>query len=201
MLCNVPKRREGAARKSWYWNNRVLLVAIASRVLLCGVFLETLGISAFGANEPSYTPPAIVCEVRYYFREHLRGANEGEKSVSAPSYEREVLPRSQLVISDGSASRIVEGTVAHLPYRFLVKLTRNSDADRGTLEVNVLDTSGKPLQSFPQAIASPFTKTEESSRQDFEVPVSEALSKTLEKTLLAKDQFLTYVDLTIGTGQ
>jgi hypothetical protein len=179
-------------------SKRVIRAAVASHTLSWGLLLGILAISAFAADEQSYTPPPFACELRYHFREHLRGVEPGEKSVSAPSYEREALPLSQVAISDGSVARIVEGRVAHLPYRFLVKITRNSDADQGTLEVDVFDTSGKPLKGFAQAIANPLTKTEDSSRKDFEIPVNKALTKKIEKTLLAKDQFLTYIDLVIG---
>lgn len=172
--------------------------AVTSNALFCGLLLGIHAISVFAAGEPSYTPPPFACEVRYHFRERLRDVKTGEKSVSAPSYEREALPLSKVAISDGSVSRIVEGRVAHLPYRFIVKITRNSDADQGTLEVNVFDASGKPLQGFPQVIANPLTKTGDSSRKDFELPVAELLRKATEKTLLAKDQFITYIDLIVG---
>ena len=179
----------------------VISAVVASHTLSCGLLLGILAISSFAADELPYTPPPFACELRYHFREHLRGAKVGEKSVSAPSYEREALPLSKVAISDGFVARIIEGRVAHLPYRFFVKITRNSDADKGTLEVNVLDTSGKPLKGFPQVIANPVTKTGDSSRKDFEIPVSKTLKKEIEKTLLAKDQFLTYVDLIVGMDE
>ena len=160
--------------------------------LFCGLVLGMLVISAFAADEPSYTPPAFACELRYYFRE------QGEESVSAVSYEREALPLSRVAVSDGSVSRIVEGSVAHLPYRFLIKITLNSDTDKGTLEVNVCDDSGKPLEGFPQVMANPLTRTGDSSRKDFELPVTAALKKAAEKTLLENDQSITYVALVIG---
>jgi hypothetical protein len=45
---------------------------------------------------------------------------------------------------------------------------------------------------------NPLTKTGDSSRKEFEIPIDEALKKKIEKALLAKDQFLTHVDLIIG---
>jgi hypothetical protein len=178
-------------------SKRITSAAIASRTWSFGLLFGILSISAFAADQPSHTPPPVACEVRYYFREYLRGAKMGAKSYSAPSYEREALPLSQVTVPDGSVSRIVDGRVAHLPYRFVVKLTRNSDADQGTLEVNVLDVSGKPLRGFPQVITNPLTKTGGSSSKDYPIPVTKALTKKIEKTLLAKDQFLTYVALVI----
>ena len=86
----------------------------------------------------------------------------------------------------------------HLPYRFLVKVIRSKDAGTETIEVNVLDNSGKPLTGFPQVMPNPLTKTGDSSRKDFEIPVSEPLKKKIEKSVLARDQFLTHVDLIVG---
>lgn len=167
-------------------------------VFCCGSVVEVSGLSDSGGNEPSYTPQPFACEVRYHFRENLRDAESGEKSVSAPSFEREGLPKSRVTISDGLATRIVEGRVAHLPYQFSVKISRNDKSDGGTLEVNILDDSGKSLDGFPQVIPNPLTNTGDTSRKDFEIPIDQALSKKIEKTLLAKDQFLTYVNLIIG---
>ena len=179
-------------------SKRVIGAAIVSHTLFCGLLLGIFAISAFAADEPSYTPPPFACDLRYYFREHLRDVRAGEKSFSAPAYERDALPLSRVTISDGSVARIVEGQVAHLPYRFLIKITRNSDADRGTLQVNIFDNLGKPLPGFPQIIANPLTRTGDSSRKDFDIPFAEALTKKIEKTLLAKDQFLTHIDLIVG---
>lgn len=167
-------------------------------VLCCGSFVEVLGLSASGAGEPSYTPQVFACEVRYHFREHFRHAEPGEKSVSAPSFEREGLPKSRVTISDGLATRIVEGHVAHLPYQFSVKISRNGKSEGGTLEVNILDGSGKSLAGFPQVMPNPLTKNGDTSRREFEIPIGQALKRKIEKTLLAKDQFLIHVDLIIG---
>jgi len=92
----------------------------------------------------------------------------------------------------------VQGRVAHLPYQFLVRISRSDKSQAEDLEVNVLDNSGKPLAGFPQVMPNPLTKTGDSSRKEFEIPVSEAVKKNIEKTLLEKDQFLTHVDLIAG---
>jgi hypothetical protein len=166
-----------------------------------GSVVEVLAVPTSGAGEPSYTPPLFGCEVRYYFREHVRHAEPGEKSVSAPSFEREGLPKSRVRISDGLATRIVEGRVAHLPYQFSVKISANSKGEGGTLEVNILDGSGKPVVGFPQVMPNPLTKVGDTSRKSFEIPVDEALKKKIEKTLLVQDQFLTHVDLIVGMDE
>ena len=151
------------------------------------------------AGDPSCLLPPFACEVRYHFREHFQDAKPGEKSVSAPAFQREGLPISRVAIFDGVAERIVEGCVTHLPFQFLVKISQRDDRDTGTLEVNVLDSSGKPLAGFPQVMPNPLTKTGDSSRTEFELPVGLALKKKIEKSLLAKNQFITYVDLIVGT--
>ena len=105
---------------------------------------------------------------------------------------------SRVAVSNGLATRIVEGRVAHLPYQFLVKIGRNSESESATLEVNVLDSSGKSLTGFPQTMPNPLTKTGDTSRREFEIPIDDTLKKNIEKALLAKDQFLTHADLIIG---
>jgi hypothetical protein len=164
-------------------------------ILTCCVFF--LQSSAF-ADESARVPSPFACEVRYHFREHFRNAKPGEKSVSAPSFEREGLPMSRIAILDGVAERTVEGRVRHLPFQFLVKISQRDGTKAGTLEVNVLDTSGKPLTGFPQVMPNPLTNTVDSIRKDFELPVGSALKKKIEKSVLAKNQFLTYVDLIVG---
>jgi hypothetical protein len=143
-------------------------------------------------------PLLFAAEVRYHFREKLRTTKPGEKPFSAPSHEREALPLSKLKTGDRSVARIVEGAVPHLPYHFSIKIVRTDANQSETLEVNVVDTSGKPIAGFPQVMPNPLTKTEDSSRKEFEIPVSEAVKKSIEKTLLEKDQFLTHVDLIVG---
>ena len=166
--------------------------------LTWGCLLGMLTPLALAAEEPSREPAPFACEIRYHFREKIHGARPGEKPVSAPGEEREALPLSQATISKDGAAQASEGQVPHLPYRFFVKIIRPTGAERETLEVNVLDNSGKPLPGFPQAMPNPLTRTGDSSRKDFEIPVSEALKKKIEKTLLARDQFLTYVNLIVG---
>jgi hypothetical protein len=180
-------------------NSRVLRKSLVTfSALLCsGFFAGSLTLPAFAA-EPSYTLPPFACEVRYHFREHFRHAKPGEKSVSAPSFEREALPTSHVAISDGVSEQIVEGRVAHLPYHFSVKISRGSDRETGTLQLDVLDSSGKSLTGFPQVMPNPLTKTGDSSRKEFELPVEKDLKKKIKKTLLAQDQFLTHVDLIVG---
>jgi hypothetical protein len=184
-------------------NSRVLGEWLATLLLVfsCGSVVEVLAVPTSGAGESSYTPHLFACEVRYYFREQFRDAEPGEKSVSAPSFERESLPTSRLLISKGLATRIVKGRVAHLPYQFLVKISRSRDSEVATLEVNVLDSSGEPVTGFPQVMPNPLTRAGDTSRKSFEIPVDEALKKKIEKTLLVQDQFLTHVDLVVGMDE
>jgi hypothetical protein len=180
-------------------NFRTLRVLQAHPVRLLAVCCGLFGAyPALGADALSHTPLPFACEVRYHFREHFLAAKPGQKKVSAPAHEREALPMSRIAISDGSAARIVKGRVAHLPYLFLIRITRSDKNQTEGLEVNVLDNSGKPVAGFPQVLPNPLTKTENSSRKEFEVPVSEAIKKKIGTTLLAKDQFLTHVDLIVG---
>lgn len=170
--------------------------AIFSLTWIC--LLGMLAPPALTAEEPSREPAPFACEIRYHFREKIRGVGAGEKRVSAPGDEREALPLSRPTVSKEGAAQSVEGQVPHLPYRFLVRIIRPTGGDRETLEVNILDSSGKPLPGFPQAMPNPLTRTVDSSRKDFEIPVSEPLKKKIEKSLLARDQFLTYVNLIVG---
>lgn len=167
-------------------------------VLFCHCFF--LELPAF-ADEPSHAVPPFACEVRYHFREHFRDAKPGEKSVSAPSFQREGLPLSRAPTLDGVAQRIVKGRVPHLPFQFFVKISQRSDSESETLKVNVLNRSGKSLPGFPQVMPNPLTKTGDSSRKEFELPVGSALKKKIANSLLAKDQFITYVDLIIGMDE
>jgi hypothetical protein len=176
-------------------------LATFSVALCCSVLVELLALPVFGAEEPSYAPQPFACEVRYYFREQFRDAKPGEKSVSAPSFEREGLPTSRLLISRGLATRIVKGRVAHLPYQFSVKISRGNDSETGTLSVNVLNSSGKPLSGFPQVMQNPLSRTGDTSRKEFEVPISRALKKKIEKRVLVQDQFITHVDLIVGMDE
>jgi len=156
-----------------------------------------LALPAFGAEEPSQTPAPFACEIRYHFREKIPDAKPGEKQFSAPSHEREVLPLSRPVALKGIVAQEVEGQVKSLPYKFLIRVTRGR-AGAETLKVNVLDASGRPRPGFPKLIPNPLTRTGDSSRKDFEIAISEPLKKKIEKSLLAQDQFLTYVNLIVG---
>ena len=170
-------------------------------VLLCCVFFGALSTRSACAEEPSHTPaPApFACEVRYHFREHFGHAKPGEKTVSAPSFKREGMPKLRVADLNGVPERTVEGRVEHLPYQFLVKISRaNGGSEAETLEVNVLDSSGKPLAGFPQVMPSPLKKGGDISRKEFEMPIDQALKEKIEKSLLAKEQFITHVDLIVG---
>jgi hypothetical protein len=162
------------------------------------VFSVMLSLPALGAEESSQKPEPFAAEVRYHFREKIRDAKPGEKRVSAPSHEREALPLSRATISNGNSTQQIEGRVPHLPYRFLIRVIRSKDAGTETVEVKILDNSGKPLTGFPQMMPNPLTKTGDSSRKDFEIPVSAPLKKKIEKSLLARNQFLMHVSLIVG---
>ncbi len=169
-----------------------------SLILLChAFFLELPAV----ADQPSSELPPFACEVRYHFREHFPDAKPGEKSVSAPAFQREGLPVSRVTTFDGVEERIVKGRVSHLPFQFLVRITQPSDSEARTLHVNVLDSFGKSLHGFPQVMPNPLTKTGDSSRKEFELPVRSALKKKIAKSLLAKNQFITYVDLIVGMDE
>lgn len=171
----------------------------SSLMWLFGLFFTgMLALSALGAAQPPRKTGPFACQIRYHFREHIRDAEPGEKPVSAASHEREALPLSRAAVTSGASVQLVEGRVRHLPYRFVVKIVRPKSARQETLEVNILDRSGKPLAGFPQKMPNPLTRTGDSSRKDFEIPVSESLTKKIEKSLLARDQFLTHVTLIVG---
>jgi len=105
------------------------------------------------------------------------------KKHSAPSYEKEAL---------------VKARVAHLSYRFVIKFGGKS---AGTLEVNILDDDGKPLHGYPQTtIVHALAGAANPSRQEFEIPVAPDLARTIEKTLLAKNQHLTQVQLVVESS-
>jgi hypothetical protein len=156
-----------------------------------------LALPALGAEDPPRKPEPFACEIRYHFREHIRDAKAGEKQVSAPSHEREVLPLSRAIALKGIFAQEVQGQVKSLPYTFLIRVTRGR-AGAETLKVNVLDDSRRPLAGFPTVIPNPLTRTGNSSRKDFEIAISEPLKKKIEKSSLAQDQFLTHVSLIVG---
>jgi hypothetical protein len=80
-------------------------------------------------------------------------------------------------------------------------MSRGNDSETGTLSVNVLDSSGKPLSGFPQVVQNPLSRTGDTSRKEFEVPISRALKKKIEKSVLVQDQFITHVDLIVGMDE
>ena len=181
-------------------NSHVLRILLGTFLaLLSGVLFGALSALTASAEEPSHTPAPFACEVRYHFREHLGHAKPGAKTVSAPSIKREGLPESRVADLNGVPERIVEGRVGHLPYQFLVKISRaNGGSETETLEVNVLDSSGKPLAGFPQVMPNPLAKGGDISRKEFEIPIDQALKEKIEKSLLAEEQFITHVDLIVG---
>ena len=146
--------------------------------LLSFALLRMVGFSATANDEARGTPAAIRCEVRYHFRERMEGAAPGEKQYSAPSYEKEAL---------------AGGRVAHLPYRFKVTL---GGKKQGMLEVNILDADGKALAGYPKTVAYAYDPANPTT-QEFDIPVGPKLARKIEKTLLAKHQQLTEVQLVV----
>jgi hypothetical protein len=164
----------------------------------CVALFPNLRVSAAEKNDGASAPMAIACEVRYHFRERIADAKPGEKQFSAPATVREPLPASRLVVSDGQEVQVVEGGVAHLPdHRFAIKLTRGEGMDVGKLEVNILDATSKPLSGYPQTMANPFANASDQDGKEFEIPITKYRTQMIEKTLLARDQRLTYVALVI----
>jgi len=191
MILAPPGRNNTTAAK---------LVSVIGKMLAfsCVALLANLRVSAADKNDAASKPMAISGEVRYHFRERIAHAKAGEKQFSAPATEREALPLSRLVGSDGQQAQVVEGRVAHLPsYRFAIKLSRDEGTHADKLEVNILDAAGKPLSGYPQTIANPFADASDQDGKEFEIPITKYRTQMIEKTLLAKDQHLTYVALVI----
>ena len=179
---------------------RAIAVRSGPRLLLF-TSLALLGIAG-GAAVADETSQAVVpqfsCEIRYHFRERLEaGASDGKK-FSAPAVEREALPRPNLVRSDGKEAQVVEGKVAHLPYRFAIKLMKSQNTNPETLEVGIFDSAGEPLSGYPQTMVNPFANAAGATDRQFKIPIPRELAKMIEKTLLAKNQLLTGVDLSIN---
>jgi hypothetical protein len=145
------------------------------RMLLCLSMLGSLTLPASAKDEVSPRSLAIKGEVRYHFREELEGVKPGGKKYSAPAYEKEA---------------VVNGRVAHLPYRFVIQVD-----EQGALEVKVLDSEGKTLQGYPRKVENPFAG--ESASQEFEIPVAPELAHRIETEVLAKNQHLTEVQLVV----
>jgi hypothetical protein len=159
--------------------------------------LGMFALPALRAEEPTEKPAPFACEIRYHFREKIADAAPGEKQVSAASHEREALPSPRVIALKGVVAQEVQGQVKSLPYKFLIRVTRGREG-KETLKVNVLTKSGRPLPGFPMLMPNPLTKAGDSSRKDFEIAISDTLKKRIEKSLLAQDQFLTYVNLIVG---
>jgi hypothetical protein len=95
----------------------------------------------------------------------------------------------------------VKGRVPHLPYRFLIEIVRRHNSELGTLEVRVLNGSGESVAGYPQTMQNPLSSTGDNTRTEFQIPVSRVVRKTIEKNLLAKNQFLTNVELIVGMDE
>jgi hypothetical protein len=191
ILAPLGRDNSSAAKLVFYVIGKMLAFS-------CVALLANLRVSAAEKDDAAPAPMAIACEVRYHFRERITDAKPGEKQFSAPATEREPLPASRLVVSDGQQAQVVEGRVAHLPsYRFAIKLTRGEGTNVGRLEVNILDATGKPLSGYPQTIANPFADVSDPDGKEFEIPITKYRTQMIEKTLLAKNQHLTYVALVI----
>jgi hypothetical protein len=48
---------------------------------------------------------------------------------------------------------------------------------------------------------NPLSRTGDTSRKEFEVPIKRALEKKIEKRVLVQDQFITHVDLIVGMDE
>ena len=151
------------------------------RALLCFAVLGMSDFRATAKDETAATALVIKCEVRYHFRERMEGVKPGGKQYSAPSYERE---------------SVVDGRVAHLPYRFEIKL---GEQGVGILEVNILGRDGKALHGYPKRVNAS-SGTVNRTSQEFEIPVAPDMARTIEKTLLAKNQHLTQVQLVVESS-
>src|SRR6266581_3535411 len=166
------------------------------RALACLTVVGSSSLAATAKDEATAVAPTLACEIRYHFRERLEGVKADAKKFSAPAYEKEALPQS-MVAANGAQARLVQGRVAHLPYRFVIKFGGKS---AGTLEVNILDDDGKPLHGYPQTIVHALAGAANPSRREFEIPVAPDLARTIEKKLLAKNQHLTQVQLVVESS-
>ena len=48
---------------------------------------------------------------------------------------------------------------------------------------------------------NPLSRTGDTSRKEFEVPISRTLKKNIEKRLLVHDQFVTHIDFIVGMDE
>lgn len=91
----------------------------------------------------------------------------------------------------------IHGSVPHLPYEFTIRASRGSDADVGSLVVNVVDTaSRRSIPGYPRAI--PDWRQALSDRHGMEIPVTETQKAMIANAGLTKDKTGTYVNLVIG---
>jgi hypothetical protein len=91
----------------------------------------------------------------------------------------------------------IRGSVAHLPYEFTIRALRRSDADPGSLVVNVVDpATRRSIPGYPRAV--PDWMQALSERHGMEIPVTEAQKSLLVNAGLTKDKAGTYVNLVIG---
>ena len=137
--------------------------------------------------------PDFQASVRFHFREKLPNALPGEKSVSAPSYEKESLPPARLLPE--KKERVIQGKVPDLPFVFYLRLTRPNQQGPPLLEVNVVDPhTNQAIKGFP-------AKQDLTDVSDFDIPLSEDQARRARRALgddpLA---FITYVNLVVRLG-
>lgn len=135
-------------------------------------------------------PIQFVSDIRYHFRERFTDVPPDQKQVSAPATIHEILPLSFVTQSGHRVGRVVEGSVAHLPYRFRVTVFHPD------ITVEIFDGE-RLLKGFPQTIQHSFTKHWD-SRIDFIIPIDEGVTSTVERSLLGDNCFLTYANIVLG---
>ena len=142
------------------------------------------------AQSGSTVPIQFVSQIRYHFREHFPDSVPGDKRVSAPAHESELLPLSQVISSQRGLGRVADGAVPHLPYHFRVSVF---DPEL-TVEAYHGD---RPLEGFPQTVRHSLTEHWD-SRIDFMIPIDDHLKGQIAETLLYERCFITYVNLVVG---
>ena len=173
---------------------------IFSRIVLR--FLHrTVNVADIWSRGAYLRAPAVRMRSSLLLSRAILGCQTGRERCLSSIIRTRGLPRSRLLMSKDLATRIVKGRVAHLPYRFSIKISRGNDSEPGTLEVNVLNSSAKSVAGFPQVMQNPLSRTGDTSRREFEIPISRALKKNIERRLLVHDQFVTHVDLIVGMDE
>jgi hypothetical protein len=142
------------------------------------------------AQTAAGVPIQFVSQIRYHFRERWLHTRPGEKAVSAPAHETELLPLSELVTTEHSLGRVTTGNVAHLPYGFRVSVFFPD------LTVEVYE-GDNPVEGFPKTVQHSFTDHWD-SRVGFMIPIEDRLKAKIESSFLAERCFLTYVNLVLG---